>query len=175
MASIHPFRSAFNGFNRQDVVNYLEYLNNQHATQVSQLTSQLQAALAKAAPDQVDLREQLDAALARCEALEAELEQLKEESRQAAISNTAQELEAYRRAERAERVAKERAQQVYSQTNAVLADVTVKTEAASNQIGAIADQVCAQLQEYQDSILGTKEAFQEAVAVLYAIHPEEEV
>lgn len=176
MASIHHFRSAFNGFNREDVVHYLEYLNNQHAAQVNQLNSQLQAALSKAAPaEDEDLRARLDEALARCEELEAELEKVKEESQQAASNSATEELEAYRRAERTERMAKERAQQVYSQANAVLADVTLKAEAASNQIGSIADQVSAQLQEYQNSILGTKDAFREAVAVLYAIHPEEEV
>ena len=174
MATIQHFRSAFNGFNREDVVHYLEYLNNQHATKVNQLNSQLQAALAKVSPEDANLREQVDAALARCAQLEAELEKIKEEAQQTAVNNAAQELEAYRRAERAERVAKERAQQVYAQANAAIADVTVKAEAASNQIGIIADQVNAQLQQYQDSITGTKEAFQEAVAALYAIRPEED-
>ena len=31
------FRSAFNGFNREDVVHYLEYINNKHTAQVNQL------------------------------------------------------------------------------------------------------------------------------------------
>jgi hypothetical protein len=88
-------------------------------------------------------------------------------------SCTEQELEAYRRAERTERVARERAQQIYDQANAVLADATVKAETASAHIGAIADQVSAQLKEYQDSVLETKTTFQEAVATLYAIRPEE--
>ena len=30
------FRSSLHGFNRQDVANYLEYLNNRHAAQVNQ-------------------------------------------------------------------------------------------------------------------------------------------
>ena len=36
------FRSALNGFNREDVVHYIEYLNTQHAAEVSQLQSELE-------------------------------------------------------------------------------------------------------------------------------------
>ena len=34
------FRSAFNGFNREDVVKYIEYINAKHTAQVNQLTSE---------------------------------------------------------------------------------------------------------------------------------------
>ena len=37
------FRSSLHGFNRQDVANYLEYLNNRHAAQVNQLNTDLEA------------------------------------------------------------------------------------------------------------------------------------
>ena len=36
------FRSAFNGFNREDVVRYLEYINAQHTAEVNQLRSELE-------------------------------------------------------------------------------------------------------------------------------------
>ena len=36
MAASQNFRSAFNGFNREDVVHYLEYLNTKHTNQVNQ-------------------------------------------------------------------------------------------------------------------------------------------
>ena len=42
MASAHNFRSAFNGFHREDVVHYIEYLNSKHANQVNQLESEKQ-------------------------------------------------------------------------------------------------------------------------------------
>ena len=61
----------------------------------------------------------------------------------------------------------------YAHANGVLAEATLKAENASNHIGAIADQVSAQLKEYQDSVLETKATFQEAVATLYAIRPNE--
>lgn len=171
MADMQNFRSAFRGFNRQDVVNYIEYMHNNHNAQLEQLNNQLQLALSQ--PSDEELRTQLEAANARIAELETALSQQDKAVVSDAATCTEQELEAYRRAERTERVAKERAEQIYAQANGVLADATLKAESASAHIGAIADQVSAQLKEYQDSVLETKATFQEAVATLYAIRPEE--
>lgn len=167
MAGIQSFRSALNGFNRQDVVSYIEYINHKHNLQIEQLNSQLQAALSK--PTDEELQARLDAAEARIKELENGGAQVS-----APVNCAEQELEAYRRAERAERQAKERAQQIYEQANAVLAEVTVKAEGVSSQVGSIAQQVTEQLNTYQQSIQDTKEALREAVAALYAIRPETE-
>ena len=169
MATIQHFRSALGGFNRQDVVNYIEYMNNQHAAQLQQLTTQLQTAQSQSSPQQVaDLQEKLDAANARIAQLEEQLQ-----TAQAAIGHEA-ELETYRRAERAERAANERSRQIYAQANAVLADATLQAENTANEIGAIADQVVAQLQQYQAAVSESSEGLRQAVATLYAIRPEEE-
>ena len=112
-----------------------------------------------------DLQAQLTAALEKCAQLEAQL---------AGISTTEQELEAYRRAERAERIAQERAQQIRTQANAVLADATVKAEAASQQIAELADQANQQLMAYQAAVTDTQNLFQDVVASLAAIKPEED-
>jgi aryl-alcohol dehydrogenase-like predicted oxidoreductase len=77
------------------------------------------------------------------------------------------ELEAYRRAERAERLARDRAAQIYEQANAALADATLKVEAISDGMNTISQQVTAQIQQ-------AKQDMQEAVASLYAIRPTEE-
>ena len=148
MAGVQHFRSAFNGFNREDVVHYIEYLNNQHKAKIEQLNSQLQAAQEKAAPvEDEDLRAQLDAALARCAELEKALAEQESAPAPAPVNSAEEELEAYRRAERTERMARERAQQIYTQANAVLADVTLKAEAAAKQISTISEQVGVQLQQ----------------------------
>ena len=172
MSELKNFRSAFRGFNRQDVVNYIEYINNTHNAQVEQLNNQLQAALAR--PTDEEMKAKLEAAEARIAELEETLAQQDRAVLSDGASCTEQELEAYRRAERVERVAKERAEQIYAQANGVLAEATLKAESASAHIGAIADQVSNQLKEYQDSVLETKATFQEAVATLYAIKPQEE-
>lgn len=165
MAGIQNFRTAIGGFNRQDVVNYIEYLNNQHNSQIEQLNTQLQAAqeAAKQSTPDSDLQAQLDAALARCAELEAQLAS----GEQVSVVKTGDELEAYRRAERAERLARDRAAQIYAQANAALADVTVKVESISDGMNTLTEQFNAQLQN-------GKQQLQEAVASLYAIRPEEE-
>ena len=161
MAAQH-FRSAFHGFNRQDVVHYIEFLNNQHNAQIEQLNNQLQNARF---PADSQLQAKLDAALAKCAQLEAQLAGTP-------AGRSEQELESYRRAERTERVAQERAQQIYTQANAILADTTAKAEAATTRIAELANQAAAQLQAYQEAISGTQDLFQDAVAALYAIKPE---
>lgn len=218
MAEQKTFRSAFNGFNREDVVHYIEYLTAKHKAQVNQLTSEaafLRSKLTETenAPQIVDCSEELeqlrqqnqellmqlelltqekteletqkDAALAENARLQAEvtaaitaaaqadaakadaLQQLKTQS-----SHVNAELEAYRRAERTERRAKERAQQLYHQANGALADATVKVDEAADQISALTEQCIAQLQQLQAAVGGSKDALQGAAAILYTIRPE---
>lgn len=164
MAAVHNFRSALSGFNRQDVVQYIEYMNNKHSAEIAQLNNQLQAAQ-EAATNTADLsalEERLQAAEARC----AELEALLASGGQL-VNAPDDELEVYRRAERAERLARERASQIYAQANAVLADTTVKVEAMSNDMAGLYEQFSSKLQD-------GKAMLQDAVATLYAIRPEEE-
>ena len=177
MVGMQNFRSAFHGFNREDVVSYIEYMNNQHNTQVAQLNTQLQnanEALAKALsqPKNTELEEKSQELEARCkeltEQLQAALDRCKEleAAPQPAQEKTDDELEAYRRAERAERSAKERAAQIHDQANAALADATVRTEKAVDALKALITQVADQLQL-------TEQELQGAVSALYAIRPEE--
>lgn len=161
MAASHTFRTAFRGFNREDVVRYIEHLNAQHNAQLAQLRNQLQVA-------DPELQDRLQAAEARCAELEALL------AAQTPTVCTDDELAAYRRAEKAERSAKDRAQQIYTQAHAVLADVTLKAEAASEQFSAISQQISQQMQQYQRSVDDTRLVLQDAVSTLYAIRPEEE-
>lgn len=166
MTEIKNFRKAFRGFHREDVVAYITYLHNYYNAQLEQLNAQLQ----QVQPQDLDLAAQLKEAKERCQQLEKELAEVKETK---GCGDVTQELEAYRRAERAERMAQERAQQVYEKANAVLADATAKAEAAANAIGSVADNATEQLRQYQQTITDTKAAFQEAVATLYTISPEE--
>lgn len=156
------FRTAINGFNKQDVVRYIEYLNNQHNAQIAQLNNQLKNAQV---PADDRLQAKLEAALARCAELEAQLVN-------APTAPSGAELEAYRRAERAERLAQERAEQIYTQANAILADTTAKAEAASARIAELAQQANNQMQTYQEAIAGSQALFQEAVDALSAVKPE---
>lgn len=165
MAGIQNFRSALGGFNRQDVVQYIEYINNQHNSQIEQLHTQLrnaEAALARAEGNSnTELQAQLEASQAKCAELEAQL------AATVPAEKTDDELEAYRRAERAERLAQERASQIYAKANAVLADATLMAEEAAKGMDTVAQQISAQLE-------ASRQQLQEAVAAMYAIRPEEE-
>jgi len=184
------FRSAFNGFNREDVVHYIEYLNAQHAAEVNQLRSELeflrnsaqQQPAAEECPDSTlieaqanRIRELFD----KCKEQEqtiAELTARLEESVQPAAfkSCTEEELEAYRRAERAERLARERAEQVYHRTNAILSDATAKVDEAAAAMSRMTDHVSGQLTQLQDAVSGSKQALYDAAAAMYAIRPDGE-
>lgn len=211
MAQQKTFRTAFNGFNREDVVHYIEYINAKHLSEINQLTSEAEALrnqLAQAqepAPEEALPTPELEALQTRCAQLEERcgiLEQerdqavsalnqanadkaealaakaLAENQRDAAAARQStmqcrveQELEAYRRAERTERLARERADRVYHQVNGVLADATLKVDDAAKTIGSLSDQVMDQLAQLRDAVSGSKQALQDAADTMYTLRP----
>ena len=119
-----------------------------------------------------ELTRLLEQAQARC----AELEQRPElpepaaqESQLSAIESD--ELEAYRRAERIEREARERAELVYFQANTVLTEASAKVDGISSDITEMADQVMTQLTQLQMAISSSKQALQDASSIMGAIRP----
>ena len=195
MSASYNFRTAFNGFNREDVVHYIEYINSKHTTQMNQLRTDLTAAQQENAA--LKSQPQHDPALdEQIEQLQARIAQLEEEFLAAQIAKTDletqladmtsqrddalnqqaqvqrrndEELEVYRRAERVERQAKERTEAMYQKANNVLADATSKVDNASAQINGIADQVAAQLAVLQQAVTGSKTALKDAATTLYTI------
>ena len=216
------FRSAFNGFNREDVVRYIEYVNAQHAAQINEMNAELEFLRSKlAAPAELDfaivkrlddyaeqvsilearcdtLEQERDAAIAekeaaaqaeckdteleeKCRELEARCEALTQE-RDAAIAEketavaiqAGAELEAYRRAERTERVARERAEQVYHRVNGVLSDATAKVDQATSQIGDMSEEFLARLDALRAAVESSRQALNDAAQTMYALRPETE-
>lgn len=88
--------------------------------------------------------------------------------------DTNQELEAYRRAERAERVAKERANLIYAQTGAVLNQASVRVEGAIRQVTGISQQVSTQLDTLQAAISSSRLALQDAADTISRLKPKQE-
>ena len=189
MAEQNTFRSAFNGFNREDVVRYIEYLNAQHASEINRLNSELSFLRAQAeqppvAPDTTEKDELIEQQAARIREL-FDLNKAQEKRITALTANLdealqqqicyksriEEELEAYRRAERIERMARERAEQMYNQANAVLADATVKVDDAAAVISQMSDKVMAELAELQSAVSDSKQALSDAAATMYAIRP----
>ena len=160
MDAPQSFRSAFNGFNRQDVVHYLEYINTKHQTQVNELTAEaddlrrqledLQAKTTQVA----ELEAQLAAMTEERDALHTQLEQIQaaevvQEPRPEMDggSQVADELDSYRRAQQVERSARERAELVYHQANGVLNEAIAKVDTATAEITAKTDEAMSQLSD----------------------------
>lgn len=199
MAEQKTFRSAFNGFNREDVVHYIEYMNAKHQAQVNELTAEidflrtqqrpeadtasveeLEEKLRVALAEKYQAETQRDAAIAEKEQAQTALAELEAtsarvaEQQTSATSRAEEELEAYRRAERTERVARERAEKVYHTVNGVLADATVKVDDAAARISELTDMVCAQLSDLQSAVASSKEALKDAAETMYTIRPNAE-
>ena len=195
MSTPQSFRSALTGFNREDVVHYLEYLNTKHSNQVNQLTAENETLRqqVEALPDAesqrllvasleekcAELTRQLEQSQSRCAELEQQLEQfhcaVPEQPapvQEPALSPSASEaLEAYRRAERIEREAKERAELVYFQANNVLTEASARVDGISSDITEMADKVMTQLTQLQVAVSSSKQALQDASSIMGAIRP----
>lgn len=190
------FRSSLHGFNRQDVANYLEYLNNRHAAQVNQLNTDLEALRRQAEAPAEDpqrtalearcreleqqlsiARKERDEALAQREAAEQKLASARQDREEALLRSCGEkleanrELEAYRRAERTERIARERAEQVYSETGAVLTQASSRIETALRQMTGISQQVTGQLDTLQTAIASSRLALQDAAQTIDKLKP----
>lgn len=106
MVLYQKFRSAFHGFNREDVVDYISRVNHEHESQVNRLNNEMTL-----------LRQELEELRERNVALSAALETQEIKAREL---RTEEELELYRRAERAERLAAERVRKVCDRTAGIL-------------------------------------------------------
>ena len=178
MATFQNFRSALNGFNREDVVHYIELINNKHNAQVNQLNTEIQAlqdqlnSLLSQNAETENLAAQLADAQDRNAAFEQELEDLRIQLQQAENRpQTDSELEAYRRAERAERIAQERVSQLYAQANGLLADATVRADASVEEITNLTEQTLAQLAQLQAALSAGANTIRDTAAAMYAIKP----
>ena len=188
MAAIQNFRRSISGFNREDVVQYIDYINKKHSTQVNQLKSEIQyqkeeiarlrakpevdpaleSRLAEAERERAELQQQVASMQAEIAQLKAQLEQAQTTQAQLPSVN---ELEAYRRAERFERLANERVAQLYSQANAALERATADVAGTAEQVGQITDSVAAQLSQVQAILVQSKQAMQGTADAMKAIRP----
>ena len=174
MAAFQNFRGAVGGFNREDVVRYIEYINNKHSSQINQLNTEMQALQEELAQlrGKADLSAQLEEANARITQLEQERDALAAQVEQMADRpQTENELEAYRRAERAERIAADRVAQLYNQANGALADATAKADDTATQVTELTDALMVQLQQLQTVLSSGGNSMRDAAAALFAIRP----
>ena len=205
------FRSAFNGFHREDVVNHIAYMTTKHETQTAQLRSDNEAlrtelhelreqlsgntaeqdripGLEQTIAEQTErlekLQEELDAAnqlLNEQNEQVAKLQEQLEEAKEAASksptleksANHWDELRAYRRAETAERQARERVNDLYDNANAALRGAGSTLGDTNAAFEALAEKFRADLVELMDAIETGRNALHTAADTLDSLRPEE--
>ena len=180
MAVNHNFRSSMGGFNREDVVRYIEYMNTKHAEEIAALNAEMeQLRQSIPTPEQMthteeleancaDLSAQLEQALADKAALEAKCASLEEAAESTAYEK---ELDAYRRAEAVERQAKERSEQLFNQTAGTLAQATTQVDDAATAFIGVADKITSQIDDLRRAIENSKNALRDAATTMYGIQP----
>ncbi len=185
MADISKFRSALGGFNREDVVNYIESMSLEQQKQLRKLQEEneklrseknaLAELLAAANRDLSTLREQ-DAALSEqvellaqqaaepAEQVKAEPEEAPEETSEAAepVDYASLELEAYRRAEQTERNAAVRADKIYRQLTGLCEHARERYSDAGDEIAALSADLTANLGRLQETLAELRLVFDEA-------------
>ena len=211
MTEPQTFRSAFNGFHREDVVNHIAYMTTKHEAQVKELReendalqtelSQLRGQMDQDAADRsripsleqtiadrdaalASLREELETAnqlmneqAAQMAALREELEEAKEAAaKPAAIEKSANhwdELRAYRRAETAERQAKERVNDLYDSATGALRTAGSTLGSANASFEELAEKFRADLVALMETIETGRTALGAAADTLDTLRPEE--
>ena len=177
MTAPQKFRSALNGFNREDVVHYIEFANSRHEAEVTQLKEQLEFYRKELASQSAAAQQAENSLIAeleqKCTALESENETLRQQLSEASQNQSSvdEELEAYRRAERAERMAKTRVSQMYAQANAAIADTSANLDVAAENLGKVAQETMEKIQALQAAVTGSKQVISDAAAALGTIRP----
>lgn len=172
------FRLAFHGFNRDDVVSFLEGTMSRHSQEVNELKEKIQRLEAQLSVAQaavkVDIEKEQENQTLKdengklkesLEALKAENKQLKETTESLEAQLTApehegpqeadwetEELAAYRRAESVERQAKTRATQLYNRINGVVADLAARMDGSHQNMTEAADAMGKALDSLQAAL-----------------------
>lgn len=202
MAMPQNFRTAFNGFHREDVVHFISYLTTNHERELSELRSegeerenlvrqlteqnrelmqQLEQAREerdKARQETEGLRQEADEFRQKQTRQEEELEALRQQHSLQPQQKTetsgrwTEELNAYRRAESAERRARERVNQMYDRANGALAEASVRMEHTADQITALVGKVQSDLEQLHQAMEESENTLADTAVMLGAIRPE---
>lgn len=121
MEAPQKFRNALNGFHRDDVVHYLEFLNSKHQTQVNQLNMEIDTLRAQV--DALEEAQPVGNDTQQCEALKAALDE-----KSALAEALQQQLEEAARERESLKAALEEAQARQAQLEAALQEASKTQE-----------------------------------------------
>ena len=204
MSDVSRFRSALNGFNRTDVVNYVESISIDHQKQLRQLQSELTglqtekqtlteetAALTQQSADltarleaaesalaaEKDARLEAEAALAALQASAAPDEEPDETPEAPAETQIApeEELAAYRRAAQTERTAAARARRLREQVLSLCDGARTRYQDTGEEISALSEDLASGITRLQDALAELRLIFDQSQEAFDALDlPEEE-
>ena len=159
---VQNFRTAFHGFNREDVVRFLETATARHTAEVNQLRDEI-------------ARLEGDLSLLRTRSGEELETQLTEPAATPIRDETNwkdEELAAYRRAETVERQARNRAAQMYHRVNGLIADLAARMDGSKAEMTAAAEALGQALDQLQLALDGGQSILTEGTATLRALELE---
>ena len=187
MADFSKFRTAVSGFNRTDVVNYIESASMEHQKALRKLTDErdklaaenaqlqtqltgLQARLIQVQADNDALTEQVNTLAQEGSGLAEQLKAAEAARAEAAAqpqpapeaSLTEKELTAYRRAEQTERNAAVRARRIYTQLSNLCEDARSRYLDSGEEIAALAADLSTGLARLQDAFAEVQVIFDDA-------------
>lgn len=167
------FRAAFNGFNRSDVVNYIEECSVHHERTLRQLRD-----------ENTKLRADLEALQAERDALAAALPPAAPEPEAGAAPDTAEEtaaceaapapseleLAAYRRAEAVERSARQRAAGLCRQVNEIVETAVRQFDSSSADVTALMSDLNICLRRLNDTFAELRLSFDDTASAFSAVN-----
>lgn len=176
------FRAALNGFNRSDVVAYIEECAINHEKALRQLrdeNTRLRADLEKLQAQQAQEHAAAEAAAeARAEeeaAVEVQEPEVQPEPEVVPIaqpsSNSAEELAAYRRAEAVERAARKRAAALCRQVNEIMDSTSKQVDASRGDVDTVMSDLNICLRQLNDAFAQLRMIFDDAAQSLAAVEP----
>lgn len=142
-----------------------------------QRNDELDALLADTQQRNDQLQTALDAANARAAQLEQALADAQTAAKATAVvpqDLAAQELAAYRRAERVERMAVARARDIATQASGVLHDTTARVDEDAVELSNMFDQLTAQFEQLRSRMIASKSTLKDAVTAMHTIATAED-
>ena len=181
---VQNFRTAFHGFNREDVVRFLETATARHTAEVNQLRDEIarregELSLLRMRSGDGASQEELEALQAENARLKAQVEELETQLTEPAATPIRdetnwkdEELAAYRRAETVERQARNRAAQMYHRVNGLIADLAARMDGSKAEMTAAAEALGQALDQLQLALDGGQSILTEGTATLRALELE---
>ena len=189
MADFSKFRSSLNGFNRSDVVAYIESLCAAHQAELQQVRNENEALNDQLEQLRIDLASQTQ----RADALQQELEDTKtalastetaldeamvmlteeqtREPEEETPDYSTMELEAYRRAEAMDRSSSERAARLSQQMTDLLEQVSGRYEQTGQEIQALTEDIRINLKRLDEAMSDLDVIFEETTQSFDGMDP----